>query len=105
MEDSCRQEDILNRILAFLSAVKNIDSIFIDGGLYVGMAVFTALSAMLSTDEAAKFVEPTALFWARGFCTVNSAWMLSLKMFRSSHYSEYRKEKANGNGAQPTITT
>ena len=91
----------MKRLLAIIGALKQVDPIFVDGGLYVGMAIFTALSGFFSTDEAAKYLEPVYLFWLRGFCTTNGAWMLALKMFRSSHYSEYRKNKELNGNATP----
>ena len=66
---------------------------FIDGLLYVLIAVFGAAAGMFSTDEAAKYIEPATLFWLRGFCAVNSATWLALKMFRSTAFSEHRDAK------------
>ena len=70
-----------------------VSPVFIDGLLYLLVAAFGAMTAVLSTDEAAKFIEAGTLFGLRAFCTVNSALWLALKMFRSTAFAEHREEK------------
>jgi len=54
--------------------------------LYFGIAYFTAWTGFLSTDEAAKYVEPERLFWLRGFCTTGAAGLLGIKMVMSDAF-------------------
>lgn len=68
-------------------------AVFIDGWLYVLIALFGALTAAFASDEAAKYLKPEALFWLRTMCGVNSAWLLALKMFRSTSYSQHQENK------------
>ncbi len=70
----------------------NISPVFLDGLLYILIALFGALSAAFSSDESAKYLEPENLFWIRTFCGANSAWLLALKMFRSTAFAEHQAQ-------------
>lgn len=70
-----------------------ISPVFIDGLTYVLIAFFAAIAAALSSDEAAKFIAPTALFWSRTVCQAFSAALLALKMFRSTAFAEHVEQK------------
>ncbi len=76
-------------IRSAIQKLASIPAVFIDGSLYVLIALFGALSAAFSTDEAAKYLHPEHLFWLRTICNVNAAWLLALKMFRSTSYSQH----------------
>ncbi len=78
--------------------------VHLDGLIYVLIAFFGSWTALLGSDEAAKFISDTPLFWSRGTCTSLGAAMLALKMYRSTAYSDWRKEQ-NGHGSQKTIET
>ena len=72
---------------------KSVPAVFIDGVLYVAIAFFGAITAALSSDEASKYLSPEVLFWTRTFCSVNGAWILALKMFRSTGYAQHQEDK------------
>lgn len=72
----------------------SVSPVFMDGALYINIALFQALTAAFSSDEAAKYIEPESLFWVRTFCGVNSAWLLALKMFRSTAFAEHQAKQA-----------
>lgn len=69
----------------------------LDGAIYVILGVLTAVTAMFSSDDAAKYVSPEMLFWVKGSVACASAGALALKMFRSTSFAEYQAKK-NGNG-------
>lgn len=76
-----------------------ISPAFIDGLTYVMIAFFGAIAAALSSDEAAKFILPTVLFWSRTVCQAIGAALLALKMFRSTTFAEHveqKKQESNG---------
>ncbi len=73
-------------------------SVHVDGFIYVTIAFFGAWSSALGTDEAAKYLPDVTLFWARSICASLAASALALKMYRSTAFSDYKKEK---NGTNP----
>lgn len=73
----------------------------IDATLYVLIGILTALSAALSTDDAAKHIDPVQLWWAKTWTNSALGGCLSLKMFRSDVFSRWKangQAKTNGNG-------
>ena len=70
-----------------------VSPVFIDGLTYVMIALVGAIAAALSSDEAAKFIQPTMLFWGRTVCQSVGAALLALKMFRSTSFAEHIEEK------------
>ena len=75
----------------------NIPAVFIDGTLYAGIALFGACTAVLSQDEAAKFIVPMWLFVLRAVCSIISATLLAIKMYRSTAFAEHQEmKKQNG---------
>lgn len=81
----------------------SVSPVFMDGTLYILIALFGALTATFSSDEAAKYLEAETLFWVRTVCNVNSAWLLALKMFRSTAFAEHQakvleEKEQNKNG-------
>ncbi len=75
--------------------MKSLPAVTIDGIIYALIALFTALSAAFTTDDAAKYIAPYILFWCKTGCTINSATLLAIKMYRSTAYAEHLK-KTNG---------
>jgi hypothetical protein len=61
-----------------------------DGLIYVLIALFGATGAALGTDDAAKYIEPATLWYAKSICNAIAASLLALKMFRSTTYSDAR---------------
>lgn len=70
-----------------------LEPMHIDGALYVGIGVFTALLGALGSDEAAKYIAPQVLFWARTAAQCGLAGAASAKMFRSQSFADYTKKK------------
>ena len=68
---------------------------FIDGALYWLMAIFSAMIAVLSTDQAAKNIEASLLFWLQSVTSVLNAGFLAIKMFRSTAFADHKKEEAD----------
>ena len=71
----------------------NIPPVFIDGALYSLISFFMFSQSYLSGDEAAKYIEPEHKFWLLFFVGSIAAFLVSLKMFRSTSYAEHRIEK------------
>lgn len=61
-----------------------------DGLIYVLIALFGATGAALGTDDAAKYIEPATLWYAKSICNAIAASLLALKMYRSTTYSDAR---------------
>lgn len=70
----------------------------LDATIYVTIAVTAFLMTQLGSDEAAKYIDAQLLFYLKSVTGSLSAGALSLKMFRSETFSNWKKEKLNGNG-------
>jgi hypothetical protein len=80
-------------------------SMKIDGTTYILLAVFTAITASMSSDGASKWLEPKTLFWIQTFCGAASAGLLAFKMFRSTSFAHHQQVKdAEDNKGQPGST-
>lgn len=66
-----------------------------DGLIYVLIALFGATGAALGTDDAAKYIEPATLWYAKSICNAIAASLLALKMFRSTTFAD-AKDAQNG---------
>jgi hypothetical protein len=73
-----------------------IPPMFIDGCIYVLLAVFTFLQTQFGSDEAAKYISPQILFYVKATVGSLSAGLLALKLFRSTGYAEHVAEKKSG---------
>jgi hypothetical protein len=82
-----------------------IPSAYIDGYLYVGIAIFGAAAASFATDEAAKYVSAQWLWYLRTGCSIVSAGLLALKMFRSTTFGQHLAEKAAQTAPTETANT
>jgi len=80
-------------IKAFQRYCAGIAPVFIDGMLYVWIAVLTFLSTQISSDDAEKYLGPQTLFWTKMALGSVSTALVSLKMFRSSSFAEHQAEK------------
>lgn len=89
------------RKLSIWGKLARTPAVFIDGALYTLIAMIIPIQAMLSTDEAAKYLSPQFLWWMRIAVGGIAGGLGGLKMFRSSSYADHL-HKANGN---PTIAT
>ena len=61
--------------------------------LYIVIALSGAVAAFLGTDEAAKYIEPEPLFWARGMNGVLLATATALKAYTSEAFANWRRGK------------
>lgn len=78
-----------------------------DGLIYALIAGCAALATSMNTDDAAKFIAPMVLFYTKTVASVLGATLLSVKMYRSTTFAEY-KQAQNGsyqkqNGAAPEL--
>lgn len=83
--------------MKFIDFIASVPALFIDGTLYVCAGLFAFLLTQFGTDEAAKYVQPVALFWMKIAIGSMANTALNLKMFRSTAFSEYQaRKKATG---------
>jgi hypothetical protein len=61
---------------------------YIDGVLYVCIAVFTFLQTQFGGDEAAKYITPVDLFWLKLVVGALAAGALALKLYRSTAFAD-----------------
>lgn len=74
--------------------------VFLDGLLYVLIAVFIFEQEFLSSDEAYKYVSPYVIFWSKFIIGTSAAATQALKMFRSTSYSDHLKNQADNKQKQ-----
>lgn len=61
--------------------------------LYILIALSTAIASFLGTDEAAKYIAPENLFWARGINTVIGSVALTIKGVISTGFQDWLNKK------------
>lgn len=67
-------------------------AVWVDGTLYVCIAVFLFLQGYFSSDESYKYVDPLALYWIKCAVGCGGAGAAALKMFRSTTFSDRKVE-------------
>lgn len=70
-----------------------VPPVFLDGLLYMLIAVFGAVQGYLSLDDSAKWVDPQILFWLKGVVIVCLTSVTAIKMFRSTAFAEHQRKK------------
>lgn len=70
--------------------------------LYLIIALSGAVAVFLGTDEAAKYIEPETLFWARGLNGVLLATVTTLKGYTSEAFANWRAGRATDKQQEPT---
>lgn len=80
-------KEVIVPVSATANSNKTIKPVHIDGGLYVLMGVAGSVIASLSTEAAEKFINPYYLFIWRTIFEAILAGAGSLKMYRSTGYS------------------
>lgn len=75
----------------------SIPAVFLDGVLYAAIALFTFLGTTFGGDEAAKWITPKWLFIDKTVIGSLSAISLSIKLYRSTAYSDHLKQKEKEN--------
>lgn len=81
-----------HRIQAYFAGIKPV---WIDGTLYVLLALFGAVELTLNNDDIYKYVTDVRLvYWGKNIF----AWLLAvttaIKMFRSTSYADHVNDKA-----------
>ena len=61
---------------------------FVNGGLFVGLAAFSAINLGITGDEAAKFIPAEVLFYLKLSTATVLASLLALKTFLSQMKQE-----------------
>lgn len=61
--------------------------------LYFVIAVTSAIAVFLGTDEAAKYIQPDMLFWARGINGIIAGTSLTMKGYTSEGFANWRKKQ------------
>lgn len=88
---------MIKRLQVYFSGVKPV---FIDGMLYVWIAVLTSIATSFSSDDAAKYMSPQLLFWLKMTIGAISAGVVSIKMFRSTSFADHKEEKKRTGNTQ-----
>lgn len=89
----------------------NIKPVYIDGSLYVLIALFGAMEATFNNDEVYKYVNVYVIFWMKQIIIWSLAIVGALKMFRSTSYSDHvdsvaaNKALTDGNSKQTVQVT
>jgi len=82
----------------------SISPVFVDGLLYVLIALFGACISSFNSEEAYKYINPYVLYWTKEFSTWGLAVVTALKMFRSTAYSTHIEEKKKASGNTEVFT-
>lgn len=69
-----------------------IKPVHIDGVLYVLIAVFGSVQALMQSDETYKYMSGIAVFYIKCLSAVSLAACGALKMYRSSSYAEHIRQ-------------
>lgn len=80
-------------ILKIYQYFMKVSPMFIDGFIYVCIQILTVLSTQIGTDEAAKYITPTLLFWIKILVGELAAGFLAVKMYRSTQYADHQKQE------------
>lgn len=70
----------------------NMKPVVIDGFLYVVIAVCGTITAIMTSDEIYKYMNPYCVFYFKGLNEILCAAATALKMYRSTSYSEHQAE-------------
>ena len=85
---------MLLKIQNYFASVKPVT---VDGALYVLIAIFGAVMALMQSDDTYKYMNPYVCFYVKFFADIGLAGTTALKMFRSTSYSEHVADKKAGN--------
>lgn len=87
-------------ILAFVlrfryiaNTLNKIKPVYIDGFLYVSLAVIMFYQTELGKDEAYKYFDPYFLYYTKEVLGGLGAGALALKLFRNTAYSDHQQNK------------
>lgn len=69
-------------------------AVWVDGSLYVSIAVCGFVVTFFSGDDVYKYVNPYVIFWTKAVFGSIAAGAGALKMFRSNTFAESQNESA-----------
>ncbi len=70
-----------------------LPAVFIDGLIYVILAMNATVTAILSSDTARTLIGPVYLFWVTSINAMIGSGLLALKMFRSTAFADHQQDK------------
>lgn len=79
-------------IRRFFNYFSGIKPVWIDGSIYVMMAITGVNAAMMSSDNAAKYIDYKTLFYLMWINGILDAGLLALKMFRSTAFADHKQQ-------------
>lgn len=83
----------------------NVKPVVIDGFLYVVIAVCGTITAIMTSDEIYKYVNPYCVFYGKAVNEILTAGSTALKMYRSTSYADHTAAKKAQNDLQTGNTT
>ncbi len=81
---------MLRRTVAYF---RSLPSVFIDGAIYVMLAIMTANAVMLASDNAFKYISGEMLFYITWSNAVINSGLLAAKMFRSTAFADHKQKE------------
>ncbi len=66
---------------------------FLDGLIYVFLAIFAFMQIAIASDEAAKYIAPMAIFYFKFILGTTNAGLLATKMYRSTAFADHKQQK------------
>ncbi len=72
---------------------QRLPGVIIDGVLYVSVGLLISMQAIVSGDEAAKYISAQNLFWLKSGMVGLSSIALNLKMYRSTAFADNKRAK------------
>ena len=70
-----------------------IPATFIDGFLYLCIAIFQFLQTAFGSDEASKYIDLEVLFYIKTFVGAIAAGLLAVKLYRSTGFADHKRMK------------
>lgn len=83
----------------------NMKPVVIDGFLYVVIAVCGTITAIMTSDEIYKYVNPYVVFYGKAVNEILTAGATALKMYRSTSYADHQASKKVASDLQTGNTT
>lgn len=71
----------------------NMKPVVLDGALYVIIAVCGTITAILTSEEVYKYMNPYFVFYFKVINEIFTAAATALKMYRSTSYADHAAEK------------
>lgn len=65
----------------------------LDFWLYIFIALFGGVSAVLGGNDAILYISAQKLFYLRSFCSIAAAVLLAAKMYRSTKFAQRKQTR------------